>query len=388
MFSFIAKKTIKNHLDYSNPTVRESYGIVSSIVCILCNLLLASLKLVCGYLTNSITIQTDGFNNFSDVASNIASLVGFKSASKHPDSDHPYGHGRIEYVVGLIISIFIIFVGLSALKESFIKIMNPEVVLYSHVASFVLVISILVKLWMSYFNLVISKKIESSTLLAVSKDSLNDVYSTVVALISLILSLYTTLPVDGVLGVVVSFVVIKAGVESLKETASPLLGKAPDKELIKQLETFIMTHDEAKGIHDLMLHDYGPGSRYLTLHIEVDASSDMVEVHEVIDQIERSILEKFHILTTVHMDPIDLKDENVLAMKMIVFKIVKSIHQEYTIHDFRMVKGPTNTNLIFDVLIPAGDEIEHSLLKQRITEELHLLGYNYFTVIQIDHSFV
>lgn len=388
MFSLIAKLTITDYLNYKDPKVRESYGVLSSAVCIFCNILLGFFKVLFGVFTSSIAIQTDGLNNFSDVASNLASLVAFKTSSKHPDNDHPYGHGRIEYVVGLCISLTIIIVGFFAFKESIEKIINPQTLYFSGAACVALIISIIVKLWMSYFNQDVAKKIDSGTLMAVSKDSLNDVFSTCAALLSLIISLFTDLPIDGCLGVLVSCVVLKAGFESFQDTLDPLLGKAPDQAFIREVEEYIMSFEQAKGIHDLMLHDYGPGSRYLTLHVEVDATSDIMEAHEAIDQIERNILEKYHILTTIHMDPIDFQDENLSLMREIVLSIVQKLNQSYTIHDFRMVSGLNHTNLIFDVLIPASDDINHVLLKQQITTKLHESGYAYYTVIQVDHSFI
>lgn len=234
----------------------------------------------------------------------------------------------------------------------------------------------------------LQKKINSATLLAASQDSLNDVLATLATLISLILSLYTDLPVDGIMGAVVSIIVLKAGIEIFKDTVNPLLGMAPDKELIKELEEYILSYPEALGIHDLMMHDYGPGRKFLTLHVEVDCNDNIMATHDAMDRIERAVLDKYHILTTIHMDPIDSSDILTNELKEIVIDVVKEINDEYSIHDFRIVSGPTHTNLIFDVLIPSNDQIKHSVLKEQINQRLKAIDPSYFTVMQIEHSFV
>ena len=388
MFKILAKKFIKNNTEFNNPKVREQYGTLCSIISIVCNIVLVIFKLTMGAITHSIAIQADGLNNLSDVGSNLASLFGFKLANKHPDIEHPYGHGRIEYVAGLIIAFLILLVGFQALRDSVFKIITPEKVTFTIVAVILLIVSILFKLWMAVFNRYVSKKINSATLLAASQDSLNDVLATLATLISLILSLYTDLPVDGIMGAVVSIIVLKAGIEIFKDTVNPLLGMAPDKELIKELEEYILSYPEALGIHDLMMHDYGPGRKFLTLHVEVDCNDNIMATHDAMDRIERAVLGKYHILTTIHMDPIDSSDVLTNELKEIVIDVVKEINDEYSIHDFRIVSGPTHTNLIFDVLIPSNDQIKHSVLKEQINQRLKAIDPSYFTVMQIEHSFV
>ncbi|WP_278627857.1 cation diffusion facilitator family transporter [Thomasclavelia cocleata] len=388
MFKILAKKFIKNNTEFNNPKVREQYGTLCSIISIVCNIVLVIFKLTMGAITHSIAIQADGLNNLSDVGSNLASLFGFKLANKHPDIEHPYGHGRIEYVAGLIIAFLILLVGFQALRDSVFKIITPEKVTFTIVAVIILIVSILIKLWMAVFNRYASKKINSATLLAASQDSLNDVLATLATLISLILSLYTDLPVDGIMGAVVSIIVLKAGVEIFKDTVNPLLGMAPDKELIKELEEYILSYPEALGIHDLMMHDYGPGRKFLTLHVEVDCNDNIMATHDAMDRIERAVLGKYHILTTIHMDPIDSSDILTNELKEIVIGVVKEINDEYSIHDFRIVSGPTHTNLIFDVLIPSNDQIKHTILKEQINQRLKAIDPSYFTVMQIEHSFV
>lgn len=388
MFKILAKKFIKNNTEFNNPKVREQYGTLCSIISIVCNIVLVIFKLTMGAITHSIAIQADGLNNLSDVGSNLASLFGFKLANKHPDIEHPYGHGRIEYVAGLIIAFLILLVGFQALRDSVFKIITPEKVTFTIVAVIILIVSILIKLWMAVFNRYASKKINSATLLAASQDSLNDVLATLATLISLILSLYTDLPVDGIMGAVVSIIVLKAGIEIFKDTVNPLLGMAPDKELIKELEEYILSYPEALGIHDLMMHDYGPGRKFLTLHVEVDCNDNIMATHDAMDRIERAVLDKYHILTTIHMYPIDSSDILTNELKEIVIGVVKEINDEYSIHDFRIVSGPTHTNLIFDVLIPSNDQIKHTILKEQINQRLKAIDPSYFTVMQIEHSFV
>lgn len=388
MFNLIAKRFIKDYDDYQNPSVREQYGTLCSIVSIICNIILVVFKLAMGLITHSIAIQADGLNNLSDVGSNLASLFGFKLANRHPDSEHPYGHGRIEYVAGLIIAFLILIVGFQSLKDSIFKIIKPEKINFTIIAVIILIVSILIKLWMSLFNRAVAKNINSATLQAASQDSINDVMSTTATLISLVLSLYTDLPVDGIIGAIVSLIVLKAGVEIFKDTLDPLLGMAPDKELIKEIEEYILSYPEALGIHDLMMHDYGPGRKFLTLHVEVDCNDDIMVVHDAMDLIERSMLQKYHILTTIHMDPVDRNDSLTNELKEFVLNIVKKVNPEYSIHDFRIVPGPTHTNLIFDVLIPSYDVTSHKELKDKINAKIKEQHPDFYTVMQIEHSFI
>ena len=388
MFQLIVKKYIENYDDSSHPKVRERYGTLCSILSIICNGFMVVFKLIFGFITRSVAIQADGFNNLSDMGSNLATLFGFKLAGKHPDADHPYGHGRYEYITGLIIAFLILLVAFSSLKESFMKILQPEELNFQLTAVIVLVISILTKLWMASFNKKAGQFIHSTSLKAAAQDSLNDVITTFATLISLCLSLVTDLPVDGVIGVIVSLFVLKSGVDIFRVTVDPLLGQAPDKELINQIYDFVMSFDKVIGIHDFMMHDYGPGRQYMTFHAEVDCREDVMVLHDQIDLIERELLHKFDILTTIHMDPIDMNDELTNHLREKVKFIVNDINQCYSIHDFRIVSGPTHTNLIFDVLIPADDEIAHIDLKRKIEEKVYELNPSYFCVIQVDHAFI
>ena len=388
MFQYFVKKFIKNYQETSHPKVREKYGILCSVVSIICNGFMVVFKLIFGFITHSVAIQADGFNNLSDMGSNIATLFGFKLAGKHPDADHPYGHGRYEYIAGLVIAFLILLVAFSSLQESFMKIIEPNQLNFQIGAVIVLIVSIFIKFWMSKFNKQAGELIESPSLKAAAQDSINDVMTTSATLISLCLSLVTDLPLDGIMGLIVSLLVFKSGIDIFRDTVDPLLGQAPQKQLVDEIYTFVMEFDKVLGIHDFMMHDYGPGRQYMTFHAEVNCCDDMMEIHDQIDLIERELLNKFNILTTIHMDPIDMDDEITNELREKVRLIVDKVNPEYSIHDFRIVTGPTHTNLIFDVLIPADDEIKHSILRNNIESKVQELNKTYFCVIQIDHAFV
>ena len=388
MFDNLIKHFVPDYEKVEDLHVRERYGTVCSIVSIICNAIMVIFKLIFGTITNSVAIISDGYNNLSDMGSNIATLFGFKLASKHPDAHHPYGHGRFEYITGMIISFLILFVGINSLKEAAIKIFKPEIIEFSWAAIVVLIVSILLKLWMGYFNRKIAKRIDSTALNAAASDSFNDVLLTTATLASLLISQVTSLPIDGVIGSVVSVLVLKAGVEIFIDTINPLLGMAPDKELVNAIVKHVKEYPVVLGIHDLMLHDYGPGRRYMSMHVEVDASDDIMDIHDQIDVIERDLLENFNILTSIHMDPIKRNDELTHQYKKMVIEIVKSINTAYSIHDFRVVVGTTHTNLIFDVLLPAEDETDHLEIERHIKEEVKRIDAKLCCVMQIEHSYV
>lgn len=388
MFQWIVKKSIQDYQNTSSPKVREKYGTVCSLFSIVCNGVMVVFKLIVGFMTHSVAIQADGFNNLSDMGSNLATLFGFKMASKHPDADHPYGHGRYEYITGLIIAFLILLVAFSSLKESVMKILQPEILNFQVSAVIVLIVSILTKMYMGSFNKKAGELIDSTSLKAAAQDSYNDVLSTFATLVSLCLSLVTDLPIDGIIGMIVSLMVLKSGIDIFKDTVNPLLGQAPDKQLVQDIHDFVLSFDKVQGIHDFMMHDYGPGRQYMTLHAEVNSNDNIMEIHDQIDLIEREVLEQFNILTTIHMDPIDMDDELTNQLKNQVSELVKSIHSEYSIHDFRIVSGPTHTNMIFDVVVPSYDEISHEKLRQMIDKKVKALNESYFCVIQVEHGYV
>ena len=388
MFELLCKKLIKDYQNTEDPVVRERYGTVFSFVSIFCNILMVTMKLIISFITNSISIRADAINNLSDVGSNLATLFGFRLSNKHPDSDHPYGHGRMEYVSGMIVSFLILLVAFEAIKEAISKIINPNNLIFTYVSLTVLLMSIAIKLFMAYFNAKASRAIDSETLRAASQDSLNDAVMTSATLLSMIIYRFSNLNIDAYVALAVSLFVLKAGIDIFKGVLDTILGKAPDKQLIKEIEADIMKQNGILGIHDLILHDYGPGHRFMSLHAEVDAAVPVMESHDLIDNIENEILEKYHILTSIHMDPIDMSDEMMPVLKEKVKKVVQSIDSSYNIHDFRIVSGNTHTNLVFDVLVPAQDKISHEELKKEISDKVSQIDPSYKCVIQIDHSFV
>lgn len=385
MFWLLVKKTIDHYDDCEDARVRQQYGTLCSYLSICCNILLVIFKFIIGLITHSVAIQADAFNNLSDVGSNVASLFGFKLANKHPDEGHPYGHGRYEYIAGLVISFLILLVGLQSLKESVIKLIDPDIIVFRYSALIILVTSILIKLWMRSFNLKAANLIQSATLKAASQDSFNDALATSASLVSLYLSTITSLPVDGAVGTLVSIIVLKAGIDIFKETIDPLLGMAPDKELIRTLKQEILSYPEVLDIHDLILHDYGPSRRFLSLHVEVDCNEDIMEIHDAMDQIERDILNRYHILTTIHMDPVDVNDALTNQLKDDIIAMVKEVSNDYTIHDFRIVTSHHHMNLMFDVLVPSSDTTDHHIIKDDITKRIKEKYPNYTPMIQIDH---
>lgn len=388
MFKLICKLFIPNYNQTNDIKVREKYGSVFSIFSIVCNIIMVCFKLLVSFITNSVSIRADAFNNLSDVGSNLATLFGFKLSNKHPDADHPYGHGRMEYVSGMIVSFLILLMGFEAAKEAFLKIIHPEDISFSYIAIIVLIISILIKLIMAIMNKKAGKAINSDALNAAGQDSINDSLVTGATLLCLIIYKITNINIDSYLGFVASILVLKSGIEIFKDVLDTILGKAPDKQLILDIEKTVCSHNEVLGIHDLMLHDYGPSQKFMSLHAEVKAQIPVIELHDVIDNIEMEILDKYQILTTIHMDPIDTSDKIANSLKKKVNKIVLEINDSYNIHDFRIVKGNTHTNLVFDVLLPADDKSNIEELRKQISDKVSQLDSKYKCVINFDHSFV
>ena len=388
MFTLIQKLFIPNYKDTKDKTVRERYGVVMSIFCIVCNLVLVVFKLIVSFISNSLSIRADALNNLSDMGSNIASLLGFKVASKHPDSEHPYGHGRAEYVSGLIIGFLIVVAGLTSLVDSVKSIFNKVDMSFNYFAVIVVLFSILVKLVMGYTNKKAGKLIQSETLEATSQDSFNDVLLTTTTLISLLVYKFFNLNIDAYVGSFVNIIVTISGIKISADLISILIGKSPDKELIKEIEKTVMDNPEVIGIHDMIFHDYGPGSRFVTFHAEVDASKDFVYLHDSIDNIENMILGKYGVLTTIHMDPVVLNDEELNKYKDLVLKVIKEMNPEYSIHDFRIVKGPSHTNLVFDLLLPVDDDREHSEIRKELNEKVRAINPNLNLSIKIEHGFI
>lgn len=367
---------------------REKIGIMMSIFCIVCNLVLVIFKLIVSFITNSQAIRADGLNNLSDMGSNLASLFGFKVSSKHPDHEHPYGHGRVEYVSGLVIGFLIIMMGLSSFVGSLESIFESSTITYNYGALIVVIASILIKFIMGFSNKKAGEEIESETLLAASSDSFNDVLLTSSTLVSLLIYRFFNLNIDSYVGCIVNIIVLISGIKIVKEVINVLIGKSPDKELIKNIEEDILKNKEVIGIHDMIFHDYGPASRFLTLHVEVDASKDIIYLHDNIDNIENYILGKYGILTTIHMDPVILNDPELNKYKQMILDVVKDIDSNYSIHDFRIIKGTTHTNLVFDLLLPTSETKDHGLIRKELNEKVRAINPNLNLSVKIEHGFI
>ena len=386
MTEFLLGKFVKNAERTTDSKVREKVGFLSSVTGIVCNIILFLLKFVMGKLANSISIISDGFNNLSDCLSCVITLASYKLASQPADKEHPFGHGRIEYFSSLIIAVIIMIVGFEFTKTSFDKLLHPEKVSFSVVTVISLVASVLLKVWMSRFNNLLGTRYNSSTMLATSKDSLSDAIITSVTMISIISSLFTDLPVDGVIGILVSLMILKAGYEIIKDTLDTLIGKPADEKTVEDIVNIAVSHPEVLGIHDLIVHDYGPGMIIASFHAEVDSRADIMDTHDVIDNIEKEIYDQLHILTTIHMDPLSFS-EAVLQKQQIVQAVLESISPDLSMHDFRVVEGTTHTNLIFDVLMPYDLKYDKHQLKEMIDEKLQAIDPMLRTVITFDSLF-
>lgn len=347
----IVRAFIKDGENVSDPRVRTSYGVLSSIVGIILNLLISIIKLCAGALSGSIAIVSDGFNNLSDAGSSVLNFIGFKLSAKKPHPEHPFGHGRIEYITGLLISAVIMVLGVEVLRSSIEKIIAPQASTANWLTLSILVVSILIKLYIVSFNMKVGKKIGSQVIITVAKDSLMDVASTAAVLISVLVSAFTPLNIDGWCGALVSLLIIYVGFTSAKDTLSTLLGRTPDPEFVRQIQEIVLAHSEVTGIHDLVVHDYGPGRQMVTLHTEVPATGDILALHDAIDNIERELTQKLGCHATIHLDPIST-DSAVTTQRRRVAEICRQLNAQITIHDFRVVSGPTHTNFIFDAVVP------------------------------------
>ena len=388
MSKLLVKLFIKNYTDTKNPAVREKYGYLGSVTGIIVNIILALAKYLIGTVTHSIAITADAINNFSDSVSCVITLISFKMANIKPDKEHPFGHGRIEYVAALIVGFFVELMGYELIKSSIEKIKNPEAVVFSVPAVIVLVISIGGKLWLALFNRYLGKKIESAAMSAVFTDCIGDITATTVTLIALILSIFTDLPIDGYMGILVSVFILYAGFGILKESIGIILGRPPSKELVDELVAFIMSHDEILGIHDLVIHSYGETRIFASVHTEIAADGDMLQAHDTIDTIEKNVMEKFGIELVIHMDPIITNDEKVERHYQLVHKALKEFDDKLDMHDFRVVEGPTHTNLIFDVVIPHRYKLTDNELKAEITKRIKSINSNYCLVITVDNCYI
>lgn len=386
MTSLLIRLFIKKPEEVRDPAVRYSYGRLAGASGLCANLLLFVLKLLVGFLSGSMAVVADAFNNLSDAGSSIVTLVGFKLSSLPPDREHPFGHGRMEYLAALGVAALIMAAGFELATSSFDKILHPTPTSFSFLTVIILLIFIGVKLWMALFYRKIGLLIDSETLKAATADSRNDVICTGVVLLSSVFVLFSGIEIDGYIGVAVALFVIWSGFSIVKEAVSPLLGQAPDKEMVEDIKKTVLENEGIVGVHDLMVHNYGPGRMVISLHAEVPCREDMMHSHDLIDRVEKELMQKFHAMTCIHMDPVDTEDERVQHLHVLVEEVLQDIDPTLSLHDFRVVFGETHTNLIFDVVIPYDFKETQNLcsdIQRRVWERDETL----FTVATVEHSF-
>ena len=386
MTELLSKIFVKNSKNTDDPDVRQSYGTMASVVCIVINILLATGKFIAGFISGSVAIQADAVNNFSDAGSSVISLVSCKISNKPADRAHPFGHARIEYVASMIVSFIILLIGIELFRDSISKIIHPVVTDFSLFSVIILSVSILSKLWMYLFNRKIGKKINSDIMLATAADSLSDVVSTGAVLITTLLLRFTGFDADAYVGIAVSVFIFVTGIRILNKTKNSILGEAPVSEVVNSIKNIVAEYPDALGIHDLMVHNYGPGHTIASLHVEVDGSRDIFETHDTIDTIENRIKNELGIICTIHLDPIVTNDEERDALLCKIKKAAESIEPDITIHDFRYVKGPTRSNLIFDIVLPFESKLTPDEAKEKLSERIKQENPTYHAIITVDRG--
>ena len=388
MTSLLIRLFVKDNEQVKNHKVRESYGKLAGTIGICCNTLLSAAKILIGMLFKSVSILADGVNNLSDATSSLVTLIGFKLSGRPADKEHPFGHARMEYVAGLAVAFFIVLVGFDLSKSSFDKIIHPEMAQFSIVSAAILGVSILVKFWMFFFNRKIAKIIHSTTLEATAADSRNDVLMTAAVLVCAIVSKLTNFAMlDGIVGLIIAVFIVISGIKLVNETLSPLLGEAPNKELVTEILEKLKTYDGVLGVHDLMVHDYGPGRCFASVHVEMNAKNDILQSHDICDNIERDFQQE-GISLVVHLDPIITDDEQINELRKMTAKLLGSMDYGITMHDFRVVKGYTHTNLIFDIVVPFDCKLSDNDLKANIQQLIQNENHQLFTVINIDRNYI
>ena len=389
MTEFLIRHFVKDYNETEKISVRTAYGVLASIVGILCNVFLFAAKFVIGLVVHSVSVTADAFNNLSDAGSSIISFVGVKMAEKPADKDHPFGHGRIEYIAALVVSFLVLEVGFTFLKDSIGRIRTPESLNFQAVSVAVLILSVAVKLWLGLFNRKLGEKIDSKVMMAVFTDSMGDVITTSATILSLIFFAATGINIDGFVGAGVALVVMWAGVGIARDTLEPLIGQAIDPEVYEQIKHFVERYDGIEGTHDLIVHNYGPGRSMASIHAEVPNDVDIEQSHEIIDRIEREAAKELGLFLVIHMDPVETKDENVLAVREDAVEFLKELDPACTLHDFRVVHGEKQINLIFDMVVPIdyNDEKKEELKKQ-LAERLKKKDARYECVITVESDFV
>ncbi len=389
MTELLVKVFIKDYKNTENAKVRTRYGILSSLVGIACNVLLFLTKLIIGMLINSISVMADAFNNLSDAASSIISFIGVKLAERPADKEHPFGHGRFEYISALAVAFIILQVGFQLFKSAFDKVLHPEEMTYQPILIGILVLSVLVKIWMSLFNRKLGRRINSTVMLATSADSRNDVLVTSATIISTLFVAWTGINIDGYIGLLVSLFVMYAGFNIAKDTLEPLLGQAVERDVYQKITAMVESYEGICGTHDLIIHNYGPTHRMATIHAEVPNDIGFEHAHETIDRIERDVLEKLDIFLVIHMDPIEVNDITVTEKKAMVLGIIQKLEEKASIHDFRIVNGEHQINLIFDLVIPYSySKEEEQKLLSKIVEEVRNRDPRYQCIITMENSFI
>ncbi|OQB23968.1 MAG: Ferrous-iron efflux pump FieF [Firmicutes bacterium ADurb.Bin182] len=385
MTGLIVKLFIKDPSDTKSPRGREAYGILAGAVGICMNVILCGVKFMIGVFSGSIAIQADAVNNLSDAGSSVITLIGFKAAGRPADKEHPFGHARLEYISALIVAFLILVVGFELGKESVRKIIDPTTVEFSPVTIAVLVVSILAKLWMSFFTSEIGRRIDSKTMKAATADSISDMISTAAILLSAVIGYFTGRSIDGWMGAAVAAFVLYSGVKVLKDTVSPLMGEAPSSKLVNEISEKLLSYDGINGIHDLVIHSYGPGRIIATVHAEVASTADLLEIHETVDRAEREIGENLGLLLTVHLDPFKTDDETTAAARSLVQSILREIDPGFTFHDFRMKPDEHHTDMIFDLVVPYGSKRDYVVsVKNRIKDKIRECDPDIRCVITVD----
>ena len=387
MVTFLSRWLIQNYDRPEDPEVRRKYGVLCGCVGIGLNILLFLAKFFAGTISGSIAITADAFNNLSDAGSSLVTIVGFKLAGQKPDPSHPFGHGRMEYLSGLAVSVLILLMGFELLQSSVDKIRAPEPIEFSWLSVVILLLGIAGKLYMSYYNRAVGNKINSAAMKATAADSLSDSISTTAVLAATLIAHFFSVNIDGWVGVAVACFILYAGYNAARDTIDPLLGQAPDPELVAEVEKTVLSFPPIQSIHDMIVHDYGPGRLMISLHAEVPADGDLLEMHDTIDLVEQTLREKFHCDAVIHMDPIVTNDEQVLKMRGKMCQLVQVIDKRITVHDFRMVTGPTHTNLIFDVACPFDVKQTDADIKRQVEEIVDLLDGNYNAVVTVDRIY-
>ncbi len=387
MIQLLSRLFIKDHKNTAFTRVRQAYGILSGAVGIFLNIILFTGKLAAGMLSGSIAITADAFNNLSDAGSSVITLIGFKMSGQKPDPEHPFGHGRIEYISGLFVSVAVLIMAFELVKSSIGKLRSPEPVNSSPLVIAILCVSILVKMYMAYYNKSLSRKLDSAAMSATAADSLSDTVSTAVVLAATLVGRWTGILIDGWCGILVGLFIFYTGIQALRETMNPLLGQPPKEEFVKNIESLVTAHPMVKGIHDLIVHDYGPGRLMISLHAEVPANGNILQIHDEIDNIEKELQEKLNCSATIHMDPVVTDNVHINHLKAEVSRIIGQISPRLTMHDFRVVEGPTHSNLIFDLVIPHDFSMTEVDVVNRVKEQIRGLQGSYYAVIQVDHSY-